>query len=1077
MAYAFFKNGSLTESVTTTATSGGTLTLTLSSDKYQVFTGSSSHTMRLPDATTMILNQAFEVVNSSTGTITVQNNGSVTVSTVSAGTSMVFRVTDISTSNGSFDATTSSSGGSGGLSANEAGQFTALAAGGFTSKSRTLKFNPEEISGNYWTTKGSTTSNHVGGGAASLNGLAYSISGANTAALGTILTVNDRYNDDTNFWAASTAVTTGLIESNAYSLNGFVYFVGLSLHYQFNDATSAWASKTALAQSEQSGASWSNNGYGYFSHGTPGPTTVTQLYNDVANTWTLRASALTAMQEPAFFVLNSKAYVFTGTTGSPSNINQIYNDQINSWASGTVYPLSYDSMRGFLGSGFGYGAGGRTTGGGTHAEVYQYSDSATSWLQRASIATDRAYLAAIDLNGAGLVFNGEQNNSTALTSVQGYTASSFYSLGSLLRSTAVPTSIATAVILNAVSPTVPVQVRTDGDNWKNLVNGGTTLKLNEVIADKFNQHGPGTVMGGDNGGGSITSTETFNYTQNVWVTRTALASAISRNAGFKAGGFGFSAGGANASAVNVATNIRFDDVTNTYATKASMTGVAAALAMPFSIKNIGYVVGSYQGSVSTDNQQYNAATDTWALKTVLPTGRRGGYSWDLGELGYVVGGDTVGSGSSTAIGHYYSPDLNTWTSITSMPAAREFGSTGVSMGGYGWVHNDDSGTNINYRYDPVTTTWATKTAVPSQMKFSAEFRTNDVLIVAGGNNGSQISTVREYNIYSDVWATKTSLSTARYFVSPACAGPYRNYELRASIPGYFAGLGGLVWTAMPNLAISREANVSGFIGGQNVTVGGDSGGAGDAQAQILNKATGVWSLYTSAPVTVGGGAGFVLGGQLYVIVPSTSTYSLDIVTGVYTTRGSLGTSRSSRLSQTSAATLNGFGYVLGGDSSNVEQYSMSSNSWTSKSGTTNGFTQYTNTVVSEGFWINFAGISGGTRSNGVYLYNDMSNAWTTKSNYPVSIGGGGSFSYNGAGYTFSGSLGAGGSNNTPNVYRYNANSDIWTSMQAFPLNNSFMGSTSDRFVIGGQNGSTLSATYQFVDSVKQAVVSAGISVS
>jgi hypothetical protein len=67
------------EGYTTTATAAGTTTLTVSSNYQQYFTGSTTQTVTLPVASTLVLGQAFMIVNNSTGTVTIQSSGANTV--------------------------------------------------------------------------------------------------------------------------------------------------------------------------------------------------------------------------------------------------------------------------------------------------------------------------------------------------------------------------------------------------------------------------------------------------------------------------------------------------------------------------------------------------------------------------------------------------------------------------------------------------------------------------------------------------------------------------------------------------------------------------------------------------------------------------------------------------------------------------------------------------------------------------------------------------------------------------------------------------------------------------------------
>jgi len=71
-------------SYNSTATSAGTLVLTVSSSYKQYFTGTTTHTVTLPVASTLTVGQTFEIHNNSTGSITVNSSGSNLVGTVEA---------------------------------------------------------------------------------------------------------------------------------------------------------------------------------------------------------------------------------------------------------------------------------------------------------------------------------------------------------------------------------------------------------------------------------------------------------------------------------------------------------------------------------------------------------------------------------------------------------------------------------------------------------------------------------------------------------------------------------------------------------------------------------------------------------------------------------------------------------------------------------------------------------------------------------------------------------------------------------------------------------------------------------
>lgn len=74
---------------TTTATAAGTTVLTAASTYQQYFTGSTTQTVTLPVASTMVLGQRYMIVNASSGTVTVNSSGANLVISLTASTQTV----------------------------------------------------------------------------------------------------------------------------------------------------------------------------------------------------------------------------------------------------------------------------------------------------------------------------------------------------------------------------------------------------------------------------------------------------------------------------------------------------------------------------------------------------------------------------------------------------------------------------------------------------------------------------------------------------------------------------------------------------------------------------------------------------------------------------------------------------------------------------------------------------------------------------------------------------------------------------------------------------------------------------
>lgn len=102
-ANANIKFNNTVNSLATTATSAGTTTLTVSSAETQQFTGSTTHTVVLPDATTLSVGHSFTITNRSTGVVTVNANGGGLVQTMAAGSQTVVTAVTIGSAAGTWD--------------------------------------------------------------------------------------------------------------------------------------------------------------------------------------------------------------------------------------------------------------------------------------------------------------------------------------------------------------------------------------------------------------------------------------------------------------------------------------------------------------------------------------------------------------------------------------------------------------------------------------------------------------------------------------------------------------------------------------------------------------------------------------------------------------------------------------------------------------------------------------------------------------------------------------------------------------------------------------------------------------
>lgn len=91
---------------TSTVTSGGTVTLVASSTRRQLFTGTSNHTVVLPNASgSLIVGHPFVIHNESTGAVTIQTNGGATLTVVPPNSMADVFCTAVTDAPGTWDVT------------------------------------------------------------------------------------------------------------------------------------------------------------------------------------------------------------------------------------------------------------------------------------------------------------------------------------------------------------------------------------------------------------------------------------------------------------------------------------------------------------------------------------------------------------------------------------------------------------------------------------------------------------------------------------------------------------------------------------------------------------------------------------------------------------------------------------------------------------------------------------------------------------------------------------------------------------------------------------------------------------
>jgi len=762
---AYRKQGALVERVNTTNTSGATLTLVASSASYQRFTGTTTHIVVLPVGTTIPIGGKFAVLNRSTGIVTVNYNGGSLAATVNGDSQTIFRCTDNSTAAGAWDATieSSSSGSVTLTSAEKLGALSAL-AGSFYQDSQTdavtLQINPEEIGGNFWRAKTSFASVARGYHSSfSVDGYGFAHGGYDGTTTYALL---DRFNDDANSWLSRQPSTIARFDQATFEIGGFGYAAGgriatTATTEKHNHTTNTWSTVASLAVATFKIAGFSLGGYGYAVAGNTGAdTAVSNAYDAVANAWYIRAPLPAARAAPGSASLNDSGFVYGGNVGSGESYK--YNQVTNSWSTTGSTTQKEGTSSGNVNSLI-IAAGGNT--GSLTAEVREYSDVSQTWKTITPLATATAGAShnMMVINGSGIISGGDTG--AYIASVQEYVNTSFFAVPLSKKSTSAPTSIFVAAALSGVVTSVPVRIRTDGTNWKNLTaNADSVLKQGETFA-KFAANGsghynyelqiglptylaavgsgqwttiasPGTFKPANIGGVMYTFNQSnsakYSEDLNNWAAIENTASGGGNFTSVSLQGLGY-AQSYNGS--NFVTSIRrYDPMTNVYATMTS-PNTNHYDHLSSQLNGFMYATTGFTGSYVLAHEYFSPSTNAWTNRLNSPTGRDqcGGCSFN--GFSYIVNGSN--SGSPQAAVYKYNDGGNVWITLTSIPTAQFGAGVFVADGLLSALGGNVSGT-LNQRYNDSSNSWNLGQAMPGGLNDNGR---SDASLSGGGIASNQ----------------------------------------------------------------------------------------------------------------------------------------------------------------------------------------------------------------------------------------------------------------------------------------------------------------------------------------------------
>lgn len=191
----------------------------------------------------------------------------------------------------------------------------------------------------------------------------------------------------------------------------------------------------------------------------------------------------------------------------------------------------------------------------------------------------------------------------------------------------------------------------------------------------------------------------------------------------------------------------YDPATNTWSTRADLSGVARSEAVGFSIGTKGYIATGYGTGYLKDFWQYNPATNSWTQYANFGgSARQKALGFAINGKGYIGAG--IGTSGEFSDFWEFNPATNTWTSKANIPGNARTDAIGFGIGTKGYVGSGKSGSNYLtdfYEYDPSTNTWLPKANMPGVARTGAV----GVSTTTKGYFGTGLSASNVY--LSDFW--------------------------------------------------------------------------------------------------------------------------------------------------------------------------------------------------------------------------------------------------------------------------------------------------------------------------------------
>lgn len=189
--------------------------------------------------------------------------------------------------------------------------------------------------------------------------------------------------------------------------------------------------------------------------------------------------------------------------------------------------------------------------------------------------------------------------------------------------------------------------------------------------------------------------------------------------------------------------------------RSDFEGVARSDAGAFSINNMGYVTGGYEGKKRlNDLWEYNVDQDFWTQKADFPgKARTAATTFTLNGKGYIG----TGYDGDNYLNDFweYDPVSNTWTRKADFAGTARSGAISFGIGSYGYLGTGYDGNFLKdmWKYDPSADTWLQIASVGGSKRNNATAFVSGgkAYVVCGVNNGSYITDFWQFDHQTETW--------------------------------------------------------------------------------------------------------------------------------------------------------------------------------------------------------------------------------------------------------------------------------------------------------------------------------------